>query len=100
MKEQQDAGIMEEISKYNNQTAGKTYYIAHQLVILEDRVTAKLCFVYDAFSKWHGKSLNKSLENITTEHTDLFSVLLQFRAYKLALIAAIEKAFFMIVVKI
>ena len=40
--------------------------------------------------------MNESLENIPTKHTDLFSVLLQFRAYKIALIADIEKAFFMI----
>ena len=43
--------------------------------------------------------MNESLENIPTKHTDLFSVLLQFRAYKVALIANIEKAFFTIGVK-
>ena len=58
-----------------------------------------LRIVYDASLKLHGKSLNKSLENIPTKHTDLFSVLLQFRAYKVALIADIEKAFFTIGVK-
>ena len=58
-----------------------------------------LRIVYDASLKLLGKSLNKSLENIPTKHTDLFSVLLQFRAYKVALIADIEKAFFTIGVK-
>ena len=43
--------------------------------------------------------MNESLENIPTQHTDLFSILLQFRAYKVALIADIEKAFFTIGVK-
>ena len=43
--------------------------------------------------------MNESLENIPTKHTDLFSVLLQFRAYKVALITNIEKAFFTIGVK-
>ena len=93
MKEQEDASIIEEVTKYNNQTAGSTS-MHHQLVVSKDRVTTKLCFVYDASSKLHGKSLSKSLENVTTKHTDLFSGLLQFRAYKVALIATIEKAFF------
>ena len=43
--------------------------------------------------------MNESLENIPTKHTDLFSVLLQFRAYKVALIADIKKALFTIGVK-
>ena len=43
--------------------------------------------------------MNESLENIPDKHTDLFSVLLQFRAYKVALIADTEKAFFTIGVK-
>ena len=69
----------------------------YQLVVREDRVTTKLRIVYDASSKLHGKSL--SWENIPTKNRDLFSVLLQFRAYKVALIANIEKAFFTIGVK-
>ena len=60
IKEQQDAGIIEEAPKYNVQTAGKTYYMPHQLVVREDRVTTKLRIVYDASSKLHGKSLNES----------------------------------------
>ena len=99
IKEQQDASIIEEVLKYNIPTAGKTYCMSHQLVVREDRVATKLCIVFDASSKLHGKSLNESLENIPAKHTDLFSVLLQFRAYKVALIADIEKAFFMIGVK-
>ena len=94
MKEQQDAGIVEEVPKHNIPPAGKTYYMPHQLVVWEDRVTIKLHIVYDTSSKLYGKSLNESLENIPTKHTDLFSVLLQFRAYKVALIPDIEKAFF------
>ena len=88
--------------KYLNvifQQQGRIYYMPHQLGVREDRVTTKLRIVYDASSNLHGKSLNESLENIPTKHTDLFSVLLQFRAYKKALIADIEKAFFMIGVK-
>ena len=94
MKEQQDAGIIEEVPKYNIPTAGKIYYMPRQLVVREDRVTTKLRIVYDASSELHGKPLNESLENITTKQTDLFLVLLQFKAYKVALIAGIEKAFF------
>ena len=82
MKEQQDAGIIKEVPKYNLPTAAKTYYMPHQLVVRKDRVTTKLGIVYDAYSKLHRKSLNESLENIPTKHTDLFSLLLQFRAYK------------------
>ena len=54
IKEQQDAGIMEEVPKYNIPTAGKTYYMPHQLVVRQDRVTIKLRIVYDASSKLHG----------------------------------------------
>ena len=71
IKEQQDAGIMEEVPKYNIPTAGKTYYMPHQLVVREDRVTIKLYIVYDAW-----KSLNDSFKNIQTKHRDLFSMLL------------------------
>ena len=66
----------------------------YQLVVREDRVRTKLRIAYNAPLKLHEKSLNESLENIPTKHTDLFSVLLQFRTYKVALIADIEKAFF------
>ena len=51
IKEQQDAGIMEEVPI---PTAGKTYYLPHLLVVREDRVTIKLRIVYDASSKLHG----------------------------------------------
>ena len=43
--------------------------------------------------------MNESLENIPTKHTDLLSVLLQFRSCKVTLIADIEKTFFTIGVK-
>ena len=99
IKEQENEGIIEEKPKYNIPTAGKAYYIPYQAVVQEDRVTTKLRTVYDASSKLHGKSLNESLENISTKHTDLFLVLIQFTAYKVALIADIEKAFFTIGVK-
>ena len=33
IKEQQDGGIIEEVSKYNIPTAGMTYYMPHQLVV-------------------------------------------------------------------
>ena len=60
IKEQQDAGIIEEVPKYNIPTAGKTYNMHHQLVVREDRVTTKLRIVYGASSKLHRKSLNES----------------------------------------
>ena len=85
IKEQQDAGIIKEVPKIIFQQQERLTICPHQLVVREDRVTTKLCIVYDASSKLHGKSLNDSLENIPTKHTDLFSVLLQFRAYKVAL---------------
>ena len=60
MTEQQDAGIIEEVPKYNIPTTGRTYCILHQLVVREDRVTTKIRIVYDASSKLLGKSLNES----------------------------------------
>ena len=67
--------------------------------MFERIVITKLRIAYDAPSKLHGKSLNESLENIPTRHTDLLSVLLQFIAYKVALTADIVNAFFTIGVK-
>ena len=55
MKEQQDAGIIEEALKYNIPTEGKTYYMPHQLVVWKNRFTTKLHIVYDASSKLHEK---------------------------------------------
>ena len=85
IKEQQDAGIIKEVPKIIFQQHRRLTICPHQLVVQEDRVTTKLRVAYDASSKLHGKLLNDSLENIPTKHTDLFSVLLQFRAYKVAL---------------
>ena len=45
MKEQQYAGIIKEVPKYNIPTAAKTYHMPHQLVVREDRVTTKLRIV-------------------------------------------------------
>ena len=91
--------MLEEVPKYNIPTAEKTYYMPHQSVVRGDRVTTKLRIVYDASSKSRGKSLNESLQKIPTKHTDLLSVLLQFRSCKVTLIVDIEKAFFTIGVK-
>ena len=36
IKQQQDVGVIEEVTKYNILTAGKTYYMPHQLIVRED----------------------------------------------------------------
>lgn len=80
--------------KLLEKTAEMTSCVPHQSVITEDKVTTKWQILYDVSLKLHGKSLNESLENVPTEHTDLFSVILQFRVHKVALIADIEKVFY------
>ena len=67
IKEQPDASIIEEVLKYNIPTAGKTYCMSHQLVVREDRVATKLCIVFDASSKLHGKSLNEKIYQLNTQ---------------------------------
>ena len=68
----------------------------NQLVVRENRVTTKLVITFDESSELHEKLLNGRLEHIQTKHINLFSILLQFTAYKVALIAEIEKVFFTI----
>ena len=36
IKQLQDVGVIEEVPKYNILTAGKTYYMSHQLIVRED----------------------------------------------------------------
>lgn len=84
MRKQQEAGILEKVPEDTVQIPGKTYYIPHQLVIRQVKNTTKLQGVYDASSKVSESSLNKCLENIQTNYTDLFSVVVKV---KVALIA-------------
>uniref|UniRef100_A0A1X7TV90 DUF5641 domain-containing protein n=1 Tax=Amphimedon queenslandica TaxID=400682 RepID=A0A1X7TV90_AMPQE len=60
-----------------------------------NKETTKLC-VYDASAKVEGPSLNDSLLVGPPLHRKLFDILLNFRMYRIGLIADIEKAFLMI----
>ena len=97
MKRQEAEGIIEDAP--GNGEPFNTYYMPHHAVIRKDKSTSKIRVVYDASSKGKGPSLNDTLETGTCEFTDLLSVLIRFRCYKVGLSADIEQAFLQIGVK-
>ena len=61
-------------------------------------MTTKLRVVHDASSKTSGPSLNECLYKGPKFHQLILDLLIQFRCYKVALIADVEKTFLMIAV--
>ncbi|XP_037521402.1 uncharacterized protein LOC119398643 [Rhipicephalus sanguineus] len=73
------------------------YYMPHQAVVRESR---KLRVVFDASSSIkNSKSLNENLETGPNMTADLVGLLLNFRSYRVALVADIEQAFLQIGVR-
>ena len=70
------------------------YFLPHQAVVREDSSTTKLRVVFDASAKTSmGNSLNDNLLVGPQCQSDLFSILLRFRQYPIALKADVEKMF-------
>ena len=67
-------------------------------MIREEKQTTKLRIVYDASAKSTGPSLNDCLYVGLAFGQSIMDILLRFRLQKVALVADIEKAFFMITV--
>ena len=69
----------------------------HKEVIKECRSTTKLRIVFDASAKYKGtSSLNEGLYKGPCLNADLYSLLLKFRIYPIAITADIEKAYLQI----
>ena len=78
----------------NEGMEGEVVYLLHKEVIKEDRLTTKLRIVFDANAKYKGtSSLNEVLYKGLCLNTDLYSLLLKFHIYLIAIIAEIEKAY-------
>ena len=72
------------------------HYLLHHAVVRQDKENTKVCVVYDASARAMGPSLNDCLHIGPKLNTKIFNILLRFRAYRIAIIADIEKAFLMI----
>ena len=86
-----------ENSKTSHPGPGKTHYLPHKPVIRRDKETTKLRVVYDASAKMNGNpSLNNCLYSRPSLLPCIADVLMRFRFHKVALVADIEKAFYMV----
>ncbi|XP_064472598.1 uncharacterized protein LOC135387198 [Ornithodoros turicata] len=80
--------------------SGPLYYMAHHAVIRRDRETTKVRIVFDASSKAPGcLSLNETLHAGPNLSPDVLELLLQFRAFRIAVTADVEKAFLQILLE-
>ena len=96
MQEQLRQGIIEKVDE-TQQTTGKiVHYLPHHAVIRQDKETTKLRIVYDASARGEGPSLNDCLYSGPKFDQNIFDIVLRFRAYKVAVVADVEKAFLMV----
>ncbi|XP_064464132.1 uncharacterized protein LOC135375332 [Ornithodoros turicata] len=80
--------------------SGPLYYMAHHAVIRRDRETTKVRIVFDASSKAPGcLSLNETLHAGPNLSPDVLELLLQFRAFRIAVTPDVEKAFLQILLE-
>ncbi|KAI5746445.1 hypothetical protein M8J77_003632 [Diaphorina citri] len=85
------------MSKSPDQISDGCYFIPHHLVSKPDSPSSKLRVVYDASTKTtSGKSLNDILYAGPKMYADLFSILLKFRLFPVALNGDITKMFLQI----
>ena len=76
----------------NEGIVDEVVYFPHKEVIKEDRLTTKLRIVFDASAKYKGtSSLSEVLHKGPCFNSDLYSLLLKFRIYSIAITAGIEK---------
>ena len=104
MQQQEDDMIIEEVPLNDFGQPGNTYDMPHHAVVRRDKLTSKTRIVYDCSSKESASpeaiaALNECLVTGTCAFTDLLSVLIRFRIYKIGLSSDIEKAFLQVGVK-
>ena len=88
-------GIIEKVK--NESIVGEVIYLPHKEVIKEDRSTKKLRIVFNASAKYKGtSSLNEVLYKGPCLNADLYSLLLKFRIYPIAITSDKEKVYFQI----
>ena len=73
-----------------------TWYLPHFPVVRQDKETTKVRIVFDASAKAEGVSLNNVLEPGPKLQSDLFSILVNFRKHKVALVCDISKMYLQI----
>lgn len=81
------------IQKVPKSEAEEQWFLPHSPVIREDRVTTKVCVVFDALVKHGGKSLNSAIRPGPKLQKDLVDVLTRFRRAPVALSADISEMF-------
>lgn len=95
MKEYFTSGVAELATSDESEHA--TYYMPHQAVIREDRLTTKVRIVFDASSSTTpGMSLNENLEAGENLNPDILALIMNFRKHSVAMTADVEKAFLQI----
>ena len=95
IRDQLEKGIVESVPT-EEETTNPILYLPHHTVIRGDKYTTKLRVVYDASSKHTGTSLNECLYKDLKFHQLIFNLLLQFRTWKVGIIADVGKAFLII----
>lgn len=92
IKDQLDTGIIENCDRDINE-----YFMTHRAVIRKDKDMTRVCIVFNCSSKSKEEiSLNYCLETGPNLNTNILDVILNFRKFKVAFTADIEKAFLMI----
>ena len=98
IKAQLERGIIEAVAE-NGPKLAEVHYLPHHAVVRRDKSTTKLRIVYDASARSEALSLNDCLHKGPKFNQLILDLLLQFRSYKVALTADIEKVFLMIAVE-
>ena len=96
MQEQLQQGIIEKVDETQKNTGRIVHYLPHHAVIWQDKQTTKLRMVYDASAPGDGPSLNDCLHSGPKFNQSILDIVLRFHAYKVAIVADVEKAFLMV----
>lgn len=93
--EYMESGHAEEVPTEDlSKSRGEVFYLPMHIVYKESSSTTKVCVVFDASAKSStGVSLNDLLLVGPTVHSTLMDVLLQFRLYRVALIADVSRMY-------
>ena len=93
IKDQLKKGIIENVPP-DRPPEGKIHYLPHHAVVCQDKSTTKVRIVYDAFARsGNDPLLNDCLMKGPKFNQLIFELLVQFRSYRVALIADLKKVF-------